>query len=51
MAEDLARIERTYTYTYDQFAVFFYEGNVFSGGKKYPIGQCCVDVVNLEMRF
>ena len=48
MAEDFARIERTYTYTYDQFTVFFYEGNVFLGGKKYSIGQCCVDMVNLD---
>ena len=34
MAEDFARIERTYTYTYDQFTVFFYEGNVFLGWKE-----------------
>ena len=48
MAEELNCIERIYTYTYDQFTVFFYGGHVFIGGKKYPIGQCCIDVVNLE---
>ena len=48
MAEELNCIERIYTYTYDQFTVFFYGSHVFIGGKKYPIGQCCIDVVNLE---
>ena len=48
MAEDSMRIERTYTYTYDQFTAFFYGSHVFIGGKEYPIGQCCVDIVNLD---
>ena len=37
-----------YTYTYDQFTVFFYGDHVFIGGKEYPIGQCCVDMMNLN---
>lgn len=28
--------------------VFFYDSHVFIGGKEYPIGQCGIDVVNLE---
>ncbi len=48
MAEDLERIETTFTYTYDQFIVFFYGDHVFIGGKEHPIGQCCVDVMNLD---
>lgn len=48
MAEELNCIERVYTYTYDQFTVFFYGSHVFIGGKEYSIGQCCVDIVNLE---
>lgn len=41
-------IERIYTYTYDQFTVFFHDDHVFIGGKEYPIGQCCVDMANLD---
>ena len=48
MAEEQLRIELDYTYTYDQFTVFFYGDQVFVGRKDYPIGQCCVDVMNLE---
>ena len=48
MAEELTRIELDYTYTYDQFTVFFYGDRVFVGRKDYPIGQCCVDVMNLD---
>ena len=48
MAEELVRIELDYTYTYDQFTVFFYGNQVFIGKKDYPIGQCCVDVMNLD---
>ena len=48
MAEESNYIERIYTYTYDQFTVFFYGSHVYIGGKEYPIGQCCIDVVNLE---
>ena len=48
MAEEQLRIELDYTYTYDQFTVFFYGDRVFVGKKDYPIGQCCVDVMNLD---
>lgn len=48
MAEELMRIELDYTYTYDQFTVFFYGNRVFIGKKDYLIGQCCVDVMNLD---
>jgi len=48
MVEEQTRLERVYTYTYEQFTVFFYENHVFIGGREYPIGQCGVDVVNLD---
>ena len=48
MAEEMERIESEYTYTYDQFTVFFYGDKVFVGGREYPIGQCCVDILNLD---
>lgn len=48
MAEAQERVEISYTYTYDQFTVFFYRDHVFVGGKEYPIGQCCVDILNLD---
>jgi len=48
MEATLVRTEGTYTYTYDQFTVFFYSDHVYIGGKEYPIGQCCVDVLNLD---
>ena len=48
MTDGQERIERIYTYTYDQFTVFFYDNHVFIGGKEYPVGQCCVDMVNLD---
>ena len=48
MAEELDRVEGVYTYTYDQFTVFFYGDRVFIGRKDYPIGQCCVDVMNVD---
>ena len=47
MAEELDGIVYEYTYTYDQFTVFFYGDKVFVGGREYPIGQCCVDILNL----
>ena len=47
MAEETERTEFEYTYTYDQFTVFFYGDRVFVGKKDYPVGQCCVDVLNL----
>lgn len=37
-----------YTYTYDQFTVFFYGGHVYVGRKEFPIGQCVVDIMNLD---
>lgn len=37
-----------YTYTYDQFTVFFYGDHVYIGGKEYPIGQSVVDILNLD---
>ena len=55
MAEQRDRTEETpnsvyfpHTYTYDQFTVFFYGDHIFFGEKEYPIGQCCVDIVNLD---
>ena len=48
MAEEMERIESEYTYTYDQFTVFFYGDKVFVGGREYPIGQYCVDILNLD---
>ena len=46
MAEKQLRIELDCTY--NQFTVFFYGDRVFAGKKDYPIGQCCVDVMNLD---
>lgn len=48
MAEQMARIEGMFTYTYDQFTVFFYGDHVYIGGKEFPIGQCVVDMMNLD---
>ena len=48
MTEKMERIEFEYTHTYDQFTVFFYGNRVFIGKKDYPIGQCCVDILNLD---
>ena len=48
MAEKMERVEAEFTYTYDQFAVFFYGDKVFVGGREYPIGQCCMDILNLD---
>ena len=48
MAEEMERTEFEYTYTYDQFTVFFYGDRVFIGRKDYPVGQCCVDILNLD---
>ena len=40
MADVSERTQATfmYTYTYDQFTVFFYGDRVFVGRKEYPIG-------------
>lgn len=48
MAEEMERTGFKYTYNYDQFTVFFYGDRVFVGKKDYPIGQCCVDSLNLD---
>ncbi len=48
MAEQMARIEGVFFYTYDQFTVFFYGDYVYIGGKEFPIGQCVVDVMALD---
>lgn len=48
MVEQMERMEVPFTYTYDQFTVFFHGSSVFIDGKEFPIGQCCVDVLNLE---
>ncbi len=48
MEDTLEQIEGAYTYTYDQFTVFFYGDHVYIGGREFPIGQCCVHVLNLD---
>lgn len=48
MSEQLEQIYTPYSYTYDQFTVFFHGGRVYIGEKNYPVGQCCVDILNLE---
>ena len=48
MAEELDGTVFEYTYTYDQFTVFFYGDRVFIGKKDHPVGQCCVDILNLD---
>lgn len=48
MTEEMERTEFEYTHTYDQFTVFFYGDRIFIGKKDYPIGQCCVDILNLD---
>ena len=37
-----------FTYTYDQFTTFFYDGRVYFSDTSYPIGQCCVDIANMD---
>ena len=48
MKEQTERVELAYTYTYDQFTVFFHGDHVFIGKQDRPVGQCCVDIMNLE---
>ena len=48
MKEQMERIEIPFTYTYDQFTVFFHDDHVFIGERDVPIGQCCVDIMNLD---
>lgn len=47
MEDQLIRVEGAFTYTYDQFTVFFYGDHVYIGGKEFPTGQCAVDTMNL----
>lgn len=37
-----------YTYTYDEFTVFFHDEYVFIGTRDFPVGQCCVDMMNVD---
>ena len=48
MEAQAERIELPFTYTYDQFTVFFHGDHVFVGGQDFPMGQCCVDNMNLD---
>ena len=48
MEEQMERIEIPFTYTYDQLTVFFHGDHVFIGERDVPIGQCCVDIMNLD---
>lgn len=48
MDEQLTRIEGVFTYTFDQFTVFFHGGHVYIGGREFPIGQSTVDVLNMD---
>lgn len=48
MAEQVESICIPFTYTYDQFTTFFYDGRVYLSDTSYPIGQCCVDVANMD---
>ena len=36
---------------YDQFTVFFHGGRVYISEKNYSVGQCCVDILNLNERI
>ncbi|MFY0390462.1 hypothetical protein ACOMD2_17465, partial [Hominicoprocola fusiformis] len=48
MAEQVESICIPFTHTYDQFTTFFYDGRVYLSDTSYPIGQCCVDVANMD---
>ena len=48
MAEQVESICIPFTHTYDQFTTFFYDGRVYLSDTSYPIGQCCVDIVNMD---
>lgn len=48
MSEKSEPIYIPYTYTYDQFTVFFHGGRVYIGEKNVPIGQCAVDIMNMD---
>ena len=48
MAEQVESICIPFTHTYDQFTTFFYDGRVYLSDTSYPVGQCCVDVANMD---
>ncbi len=48
MAEQVESICIPFTHTCDQFTTFFYDGRVYLSDTSYPIGQCCVDVANMN---
>ena len=48
MSEQLQSTYIPHSYTYDDFTVFFYGGRVYIGKKDYPVGQCCVDILNMD---
>ena len=48
MAEQVESICIPFTHAYDQFTTFFYDGRVYLSDTSYPIGQCCVDIVNMD---
>ena len=48
MEEQWERTYIPYSYTYDQFTVFFHSDHVYIGERHYPIGQCCVDILNTD---
>ena len=50
MEEQWGRTYIPYSYTYDQFTVFFHGDRVYIGEQNYPIGQCCVDILNTDER-
>ena len=48
MEAQAERIEPPFTYTYDQFTVFFHGDHVFVGGQDFPMGQCYVGIMNVD---
>jgi hypothetical protein len=43
--------ELPFVHTHDRFTVFFCGDHIFIEGKEYPVGQCCVDVLNWTESF
>ena len=48
MEEQLRHTEIPYTHIPNKFTVFFYGDRVYIGKRNYPIGQCGVDVMNMD---
>lgn len=48
MSEKSEPIYIPYTYTYDQFTVFFHDARIYIGEKNLPVGQCTVDIMNMD---